>query len=1314
MVDSVLRQAVANITSFGRKASPPTEEQQSTQYTDAFGDLIQSDLFPTPDGGLLVSSDERTAIDTETTGVTQSTRLEDTDAAPTPKPQATAMLAPFTLPKSLDTSPAHGFMFGKAVKPAFNTKLTKGPAAPPPKEAEQQSAESNPIPSHVSHTPPDVSNVQVMLQSAGSSHADPEPHRASKAPCTESQQIESSGSSSNESRERPLHQPRGTSLQVNSKQHAVTSKVLAEGMLGSGKPIAEAAGPAPSTITNGTQDEDTAMVDGPTLVNEGSEYTSQRSSRSSSPSPSLGRSLQSYGQTVSNRSFGQQPASKIRKCRTRSRRESLALPESPRQGFSPVDPEDMLKALTIYYRKQMQQRNESRAKQKEQDNTISDFKTIIKLLDTQLQESNERVSKYEAELLKYRKLIPGWQDKVKKLSNFVKGLNNDHARLRDDAQLILGEQQKIRSHKESIDKKLKESVQALEKERSYQYNRLLKAHHRTELAEQLVNARTIDLQSKDASVRLEQDRIINLQNSLNKLASNREDLLVKLANHEVAMSSNIAGLKKTIADAIHDASTREPHELSSKVEECILLLKEPRNVDSVKTEDVQKLHNSIKDNGDRILQLASIYHDSLNTTSNFEGRIASDIGAQIQKITSSIKASQPLEQQLQDLQKVKATILERLQATETHLADSRSKLNTSEREEKAQLQKVAALEAELKTLRTQLQESPLMALRLHDSEKQCQELNQQLSAYQLQLEDTKGDLASRGSEKADLENSLQAARTEIAELRATVDSISLEQFAIEGQAKLDKERLHEYHSKQFSLKSADFRNEIHRLRNVEKDLHASRAEIAMLEGAKKEALAKIESTTQELVSKQTSDDQALQILQKCQRENIQLQQDIEAIRHQDAEKSKQCQNMEAEICQLRDGASKAQEDHEALAQAEKGFLSEKIRIAETSADNSRKQNSQLHKEVADLKKRLQIQSESRVKFIGEMEEQQNKLHSEFDDAMRKTSHENRQLRTQIGVLEADKKLLREQNQTLLDSTTSKLSKQVPRISASPKQQLTTSKNKSKSMLHGGQSSSTSKHRPEKKVCCITTAGRKYFAKYKKAVVVEDSQDRGDTIEESQHPGLQRPSSPDVLNPVTFMPKVIQDLVAAPSSPLTDPPSTPSDAREHVERSPSRPGLVIEDSQAQDQASQELGGYYKTPSRRDIWTISESTTKTKSRSVERSVVKTNQPFLGLTPQFQGSNQVNSPNRQTKMQATQKPQGILKPAGLKRTISQQTLSESSQQTHKRQRVSSQTSIGRQQHGLARTSPVKTAKLSQRKTKQSDKYADKFTAELAKDKK
>lgn len=592
MANPVLFQAVANITGFGRKASPPTDEQQST---DAFGDLLQSDLFPTVEGPL-ISSDEHTGTDTQTTGVTQSTRAEDTNAVPTPKPQATAMLAPFALPKSLDTSPAHGFMFGKAVKPAFNTKLTKGPAALPPKEAEQQSAESNPTPL-ISHNPPDL-----------------EPLRASKGPCTESQQIEPSG---NEGREKPLNQPRDTSLPpVNSKDSAVTSHALTEDVLETSISGAETNKPAPTiNIHNSQEEDDTALIDGPTLVNEGLGYhtTSQSSSRSSSPSLSLGRSLQSYRGTVSDRSIGeetldwsilhgQQVASKVRKRRAGSGHRSVAHPESLGQSTSeiaPVDPEDMLKVLTVYYRKQMQQRVESRAKEKEKDDTIADFKTIIKLLDTQLQESNEQVSKHKAELLKYRELVPGWQDKVKKLSNFVKGLNNDYARLRDDAQLILGEQQKIKSHKESIDKRLKESTLALEKERTHQQSRLLKAHHRTDLAEQSLKACEIDLQSKSTTLQLQRDRIVNLQDALSNVASNHEDVLVKLANHEAAMSSNIAGLDATIADAIHNASTREPHELSSKVEECISLLKEPQNVDSVKTEDVQKLHNSIKDNGDR-------------------------------------------------------------------------------------------------------------------------------------------------------------------------------------------------------------------------------------------------------------------------------------------------------------------------------------------------------------------------------------------------------------------------------------------------------------------------------------------------------------------------------------------------------------------------------------------------------------------------------------------------------------------------------------------------------------------------------------------
>ena len=219
------------------------------------------------------------------------------------------------------------------------------------------------------------------------------------------------------------------------------------------------------------------------------------------------------------------------------------------------------------------------------------------------------------------------------------------------------------------------------------------------------------------------------------------------------------------------------------------------------------------------------------------------------------------------------------------------------------------------------------------------------------------------------------------------------------------------------------------------------------------------------------------------------------------------------------------------------------------------------------------------------------------------SQKVQQLLNQLEEAEADNRRLREQNKALLNS-------------ASPKPSTATGM--AKPMPNAGpQSSFGLKHPPELEVNSAAAAAPKQHVKLTKAVVVEDSQDIGGIIEESQYPGLQRPPSSDELqstNPVTYMPKVIQDLVAAPSSPLTDPPSTPPlETEGAVILPPSRRGRVVEDSQAAGMSSQELGNDYGTPSQYSVRTLTKSTTKTKSKSVERSLIKTSQPVFGRMPQ-----------------------------------------------------------------------------------------------------
>ncbi|KAL8913136.1 MAG: hypothetical protein Q9172_007353 [Xanthocarpia lactea] len=1352
MADPVVYQAMLNITSFGRRASPIPEEQQSTQYTDAFNEIIQSELDTTPVQGPLSSSDQNTANPTGATSIMHSPMTKDTGNVTISNAQATVAPTVFSISRALDTSPAHGFSFHKAIMPTFNTKPTRGPAAMPHKKDEQQSTNTNPISTAVSNiTPtavkiPATSKSENPSQHCGSNHISPEPHevlwKAKLEPPTPpiQQSTNTEQLHTNESEKRAVPEPYHTSSSsLAAANHVATIQTAAAGLPGLVRQTAEQPSPAPSTNTDDTRhDEDPAMLDGPTLINEcpASRPTSHTSSRSSSQSSFQSKSFRTLRRTLSNRSYGYdsshgsvlsrlQALGQVHKRRASPGHRSSAVPETSRVSTSkdlPIDPEDLLKALTIHYHDQKQQRAQFKMREKAKDEDITTLEMIIKDLDGQLQESDKQISEQEAKLLRYSQLVPGWQDRIKKLSDFVKGLNNDHARLRDDARSIQDEQQKIIVHKENMDKMLKESARALEKERADHRQRLIKAHHRTEMAEQALNTSNNDLLGERTRVRAEQDRNTSLQDSLTRLASDREDILVKLGDQEATLSSKIANLDVTIADSARNASTRAQEVLNPKLEECISLLKEPRTDDSANAEDVRKLDISIKENGDKISQLAYSYKETISATSRLEDRIVSEVDSRLQSIVSSIEAGRPLEQQLQDLQESNTKVTERLKATEADLADSRHKLTTAEKQEKEQLQKTAALEAEVKTLHAQPRESPLLALRLHDSEKQCEELNQQLSAYQLQLEATRSDLAAECLGKASLEESLQTAKADIVGLQAKVDAISLEKVAVEGQAKLNEDKLREDLSKscnnEISRNKKKFVNEIHRLRNVEKDLEASRAEIALLEGTKGDALAKLDTATRDLESRQASASEVSQLLEKSLQECSRLEKDLEDMRNQDAEKSKHFQEMETEI---REEISKIEKDLEVEKrvtkdlQAEKASALENAKTAEASANSehlllieSRNKSSQLEHEVASLNEKLRTLSI-------QLDQNLPSMHTELADIQKfqaQNSQEILKLRTLLDQAEEEKMRLRDQNKAtegLLASATQKLNNQeVSVVGESIQEQAVTAK-------ANPQPSSVSKRLPEKRVEFTAGAQKQCPENPKKAVVVEDSQNTSGVIEESQNHGLDllreqqgRPSSKALgfSNPIAFMPKAIQDLVAAPSSPLTDcqPTSIPViDGREMFPPSPSlnagNRGRIIEDSQATTISSQELGSSHETPSQRSVWALSTSTTKTKLQSVERIISKTGQSTTNRKPHPHAGGQADSLSSAAKRatQPSQPPPGILKSGGAKGLASSQAQSNHFQGNNKRRKLSGEMSAERELPNLGPTkaSPVKPAGTSRRKS-------------------
>ncbi|KAL8686260.1 MAG: hypothetical protein Q9218_007233 [Villophora microphyllina] len=656
----------------------------------------------------------------------------------------------FARPRSVDGSPSPGFSFRKAKLPTFNTMLNR-------------------------LVVPDVYNLSGVRPGAQGPAETP---NSDTMPAETVQQLQETGSG-----------PDQASKSDASIENSGDSQLL---------------------------DSATAVaLGGPTLI-DAQQLSGRASPASYSKASHTARSGHHTDSEVSSTISIRKPkaAGKIRKRQQSSRGRSPSCPGStvaPILDDPPLDPVELLSALTVYYQKQKQQRAKVKASQRAKELEIKDLEMISKSLHKQLQGSEARVAKQSGELEKYRELMPRWQDKVKKLNDFVKGLSNDHTRLRDDAHSIQQEQRNLQTAKESINNGLKETMTALQDERSQHQGRLSKAHKDVEALQETLTTRKFEL-----------------------MTSHHEDLVAKVAQQGDILGTKLADISELVSRCIPGSSTTGQLDgLQANLEEYLSLLRQPREAGS-SPDALNDLGSSIKEVIDRISSLSAICSQG---TAALTGSLRAEFDSISHSFSSMIEGSRPMSEQVADLREVKATIIERLRATEADLADSRLRANAGQDRERLLLQENATLKAEVETVRQQSRESPLQALQLHEAQRQKAEALEQLTTCQAQLDKKQTALDTNCVELTDLQRSADAAKVDVADLRSQLEAMKLEKQAVEAQALMKegtiRAELSQACENEISRSANKFLNEIQTLRHqlsvAEKDLKSQRELVGQLQ-----------------------------------------------------------------------------------------------------------------------------------------------------------------------------------------------------------------------------------------------------------------------------------------------------------------------------------------------------------------------------------------------------------------------------------------------------------------------------------------------------
>ncbi|KAL8968838.1 MAG: hypothetical protein Q9197_004662 [Variospora fuerteventurae] len=810
--DPVLYQGFRNIVNAGR--SPPVSPEQQSISPQAV--LVDSKLLlpqSEHDHPLKDQADMGSAMSSSATEPSDRTNLEPTSVADNQVMERSNHLV---RPKTHNKSPSIEFRYSNPGKPNWNTKPSRGPVAPmnmvsaiePQNESVESAgtASSDSFPLAVEARAPETEAEQseelgtesTSVTAEGSvSLTSPSKELQGPSPVSKTQPSDTDFTAPSTSTEpscqgRPdaslvpsdvaMHEPFRSSAVLEATQTDLQKEIS----------INERSSTENSTTH---QFGDIDMSDAQTLVDgvSGLHGMSQISSNSLSPSPEGLPREQERDRHVSEQA-------RLSNCGNRAEPPTLDERHDNRGGLpndlsapsdsakskvndnQDTDPEKLLKALAKHHENQKQQAAQLDARERDRETHLRNLELLCQALSQQLQENEDQMALQGDELAKYRQLIPGWQARFEKLGKLVKGLANDHDRLRDSGHAIHKEQRDLVTQTQVVRKVLDDTKAALHKHRLQQQKVVSAARSDAKLQEQVLNSKNLDLLKTTANLEAEQSRNASLQQVLDKSTSYHEGLSARLEQHETAIGSRITGMCATLESAVGKTSFAGHENLMTKLQECLTLLKEPRAVVPDNSEEIHNLDLTMKTNTDRLSHLTTTCERSTETTAQLETKLVSQYQEHFQKALSSIEAGQVSQEQINDLREIKATIGERLRATETSLINSRLKIATFENQHQLHLQKIAALEAEIHTVRNQTHESPLLALRLHDAEKQCATLREQLVKYNNALDASKTDIAAKGKESSELHGLLEATKADLEEQRAKFVRMSEEKANVEAQA----------------------------------------------------------------------------------------------------------------------------------------------------------------------------------------------------------------------------------------------------------------------------------------------------------------------------------------------------------------------------------------------------------------------------------------------------------------------------------------------------------------------------------------------------
>ena len=287
---------------------------------------------------------------------------------------------------------------------------------------------------------------------------------------------------------------------------------------------------------------------------------------------------------------------------TKPRRRKTKMGQATEDHPSPLNrkyayTEDDLLRLLMYRRRQGQQELENfRATHSQKEGEIQKLRDLSDNLSNQLQEVVQREAQKTNELSIIKANKPIWESKIKRLSDYVKGLTNDHNRLRENADDLHKQHKDVSVAGKELHNMLEDVQKSAEQERIRSQRLEDNARHRIESLAQTVQTQSIQLRSDESLLMTERERSNRLEDKISGITASHGHLLELFTSHRDTITSKLDNLLHQAQSIVppnkaSESSSNDP--LRPMLEQCVGILKMLQNADTVKPGDLRTFNNTM-------------------------------------------------------------------------------------------------------------------------------------------------------------------------------------------------------------------------------------------------------------------------------------------------------------------------------------------------------------------------------------------------------------------------------------------------------------------------------------------------------------------------------------------------------------------------------------------------------------------------------------------------------------------------------------------------------------------------------------------------